>query len=58
MLKDKNFIDENKVLQQELELYRDDLIFEINGELESLYMPENGNDICFYSGRDSEKFKI
>lgn len=58
MLKDKNFIDENKVLQQELELYRDDLIFEINGELESLYMPENGNDICFYSGRDSEKLKF
>ena len=58
LLKDKNFIDENKVLQQELELYRDDLIFEINGELESLYMPENGNDICFYSGRDSEKLKF
>lgn len=58
LLKDKNFIDENKVLEQELELYRDDLLFEINGELEKLYMPENGNDVCFYCGCDGTDLKF
>lgn len=34
------------------------LFLKLMEKLESLYMPENGNDICFYSGRDSEKLKF
>ena len=46
LLKDKDFLEENKVLQQELEIYKEDLIFEINVELEKSYLPENNR--CKY----------
>lgn len=46
LLKDKDFLEENKVLQQELEIYKEDLIFEINVELEKSYLP--GNNRCKY----------
>ena len=46
LLKDKDFLEENIVLQQELEIYKEDLIFEINVELEKSYLPENNR--CKY----------
>lgn len=46
LIKDKDFLEENKVLQQELEIYKEDLIFEINVELEKSYLP--GNNRCKY----------
>ena len=36
------FVEENVVLKQELELYAEDVIFEINAVLEEDFMPENG----------------
>lgn len=40
---DKTFLEENAVLQQELQLYEEDLLYEINAALEKRYLPENGN---------------
>ena len=53
LLKDKDFLEENKVLQQELEIYKEDLIFEINVELEKSYLPENNRCKYFNTDRKS-----
>lgn len=42
------FIEENIVLQQELELYAEDLIFEINATLEKDFAPGNGTCRAVY----------
>ena len=49
LLKDKNFLEENKVLKQELTLFLEDLLFEVNAELEQIYMPENGRSVVLSS---------
>ncbi len=41
LLMDKDFTEENKVLIQELKIYKENLIFEVNRFLENNYMPEN-----------------
>lgn len=41
LLLDKDFTEENKVLIQELKIYEENLIFEVNRFLEKNYMPEN-----------------
>lgn len=38
---DKNFVEANIVLEQELRIYEEDLVFELNAALEKLYLPEN-----------------
>lgn len=40
---DAGFIEENEILLQELELYEEDLAFEINARIEQDYLPEHGN---------------
>lgn len=45
LLKDPQFIEQNKVLKQELEIYQEDLIFELNAVLEKLYAPKEQNCI-------------
>lgn len=40
---DAGFIEENEILLQELELYEEDLSFEINAMIEQDYLPEYGN---------------
>lgn len=47
LLGDESFIEQNKVLKQELELYIEDISFEINAELEALYIPGNANNKVF-----------
>lgn len=54
LLKDKEFLEENKVLQQELEIYREDLIFELNVELEKIYLPENNRCKCINSANNGQ----
>lgn len=44
------FIEENVVLQQELELYAEDIIFEINATLEEDFAPGNGSCRAIYEG--------
>lgn len=48
--KDPEFMESNRVLQQELKLYEEDLLFEINAELERLYLPQNRN--CYVLHED------
>lgn len=45
LLNNQEFVEENKVLMQELKLYEDDLNFEINSIIENIYLPETDN--CF-----------
>lgn len=54
---DKTFLEENAVLQQELQLYEEDLIYEINAALEKRYLPENGNCtvLCGIVSRNKSK---
>jgi len=41
------FLENNGVLEQELGLYEEDLIFEINRYLQNVFLPENGNCIVY-----------
>lgn len=43
LMNDEKFIDGNKLLVQELSLYLEDIIFEINAVMEEAYLPENQN---------------
>ena len=38
----KEFMEENKALEQELNLYEEDLLFELNAKLEQYYLPLHG----------------
>lgn len=50
---DEEFINSNKVVLTELELYQQDIYFEINAGLEHDYLPENGNcDIYSLNGAE------
>lgn len=53
---DPEFIENNKVLVQELELCEEDLIFEINAAIEQVYMPENQNCKVIHLGEVHEEF--
>ena len=57
LLKDKDFLEENKVIEQELKIYKEDLLFEINGEFEQIYMPENHKCSVFNSEEDALNFE-
>lgn len=52
-----DFIEENVVLQQELELYTEDVAFEINAVLEEDFVPGNGMCQVVYEGGTVERFK-
>lgn len=51
---DAEFIDENEILKQELELYEEDLSFEINAIIEQDYLPECGN-VCILQPGNVER---
>lgn len=57
LLNDASFLEENQVLKQELKLYEEDLLFEINAELEQIYMPENKKSRCIYCDDVNAEFK-
>lgn len=51
------FIEENIVLQQELELYAEDIIFEINATLEEDFTPGNGSCRAIYESGNVCRFE-
>lgn len=51
------FIEENIVLQQELELYAEDIIFEINATLEQDFAPGNGSCRAIYESGNVCRFE-
>lgn len=50
MLTDSALIEENRVIEQELKLYREDLLFELNAALEEDFLPQNGRCEVFWKG--------
>lgn len=44
----EDFIENNKALEQELELYEEDLLFELNASLERYYLPIHGKCRVFH----------
>lgn len=52
-----DFIEENVVLQQELELYTEDVAFEINAVLEEDFVPGNGMCQVVYERGNAERFR-
>ena len=57
MMADQEFISQNEVMKQELELYLEDLLFEINSYLDQMYLPENGRCDVLYKGSEHKAFK-
>lgn len=55
LLQDEGFIDGNKLLQQELALYEEDLVFEINAQFEEAYLPENQKVWILQTGKQPVK---
>ncbi len=53
--KDTSFIDGNEVLLQELHLYEEDLVFEINAAIEENFLAENGNVVIMRAGKEAER---
>lgn len=51
LLRKPHFIEDNRVLEQELHLYAEDLLYEINAELEREYLPQNHNCTVVWNGR-------
>lgn len=51
LLDSPEFLEDNKVLEQELCLYREDLLFELNAELEQDYLPQNGGCEVYWGGK-------
>lgn len=45
---DEEFLEHNKALEQELNLYEEDLLFEVNAALEQYYLPLHGNCTVLY----------
>lgn len=56
LMENEEFLEENKVLLQELKLYEEDLTFEINAALEADIMPEQGNAKVVYLEKIEEGF--
>lgn len=55
---DAEFVEANVVLEQELVIYEEDLIFEINAVLEKAFLPENGRCIVFYGKERLEEWNF
>ncbi len=53
--KDENFLEDNDVLLQELYLYEEDLIFEINAALEEAFLAENKNVWILRARQEAER---
>lgn len=53
---EESFLENNKVLAQELELYQEDLLFELNVYLEQCYLPERGNCEVVYEGKVEKEY--
>ncbi len=51
MLEDKDLLEENKVIRQELNLYIEDLLFEVNAGIEADFLPQNGRCEVFWQGQ-------
>lgn len=57
LMQDEKFIDGNKLLLQELALYEEDIIFEINAQIEEAYFPEGRNAWVLQTGKKAVKEK-
>lgn len=53
--KDEKFMEDNDVLLQELHLYEEDLIFEINAALEEAFLAENQKVTILRTGKEAER---
>lgn len=51
------FVEENRVLLRELELYEEDIVFEVNASLERDFIPGNGGCLVFYCGEQPRHFE-
>lgn len=51
------FLEDNKVLEQELLLYEEDMVFEINASIEQDFMPGNGRCLVVYGTGRSGYYK-
>lgn len=51
LMRDAQFIGDNRMLLQELALCREDIVFEINAKTEECYLPENGNVWIYRCGK-------
>ena len=56
LAKEEVFLENNKVLVQELKLYQEDLLFELNVYLEQCYLPEHGNCEVVYEGKITNEY--
>jgi hypothetical protein len=50
------FTEENQVLLRELELYEEDMIFEVNASLERDFIPGEGGSFVFYQSKAARRF--
>lgn len=57
LLEDTHFTEDNRVLVQELLLYRDDIVYEINEKMEKAYFDEFGHVWILRCGQQMEKGK-
>lgn len=51
----ESFIEENKALRQELDLYEEDIRYEVNEKLKKDFMPENGGCHILHTKREEPK---
>ena len=51
LAKNEHFIEENKALRQELDLYEEDIRYEVNERLKRDFMPENGGCYVLHTSR-------
>lgn len=51
LAQDEHFIEENKALRQELDLYEEDIRYEVNERLKRDFMPENGGCYVLHTSR-------
>lgn len=50
LLSDRDFIEENRAVEQEIKLYIEDILFEINAALEDDFLPQNGGCLAVWQG--------
>lgn len=51
---DEKFLEDNKALEQELDLYEEDLLFEVNAALEQYYLPLHGKCTVLHETKQYE----
>ena len=56
LAEEDTFLENNRLLVQELELYQEDLLFELNVYLEQCYLPEHGNCEVVYEGNVEKQY--